>query len=142
MAALFAALLNARGHFAAPMWTPILNNIVVIVTAGLFALVHTGAPRDAAIDHRRRDRGPRHRHDPRHRRPGGRVCCPALRKVGFRWRWRWDFRALDLRELAGLGSWMLLYVAVSQIGVIVVIKSPRWPATRERLARPSTTTPS
>ena len=36
MAALFAALLNTRGHFAAPMWTPILNNVVVIATAGVF----------------------------------------------------------------------------------------------------------
>ena len=24
---------------------------------------------------------------------------PALRRVGFRWRWRWDFRELHLREL-------------------------------------------
>src|SRR5215468_11173318 len=38
MAALFAAILNTRGHFAAPMWTPILNNIVVILTAGAFML--------------------------------------------------------------------------------------------------------
>ena len=42
MAALFAAVLNTRGHFAAPMWTPILNNLVVITMAGVFILL-TGA---------------------------------------------------------------------------------------------------
>src|SRR6266508_3934026 len=31
---------------------------------------------------------------------------PALRKVGFRWRWRWDFRALRLGELARVSVWM------------------------------------
>ena len=41
MAALFAAILNTRGHFAAPMWTPILNNVVVIATAGVFMLLPT-----------------------------------------------------------------------------------------------------
>src|SRR6185369_6546143 len=30
LAALCGAVLNSRGYFAAPMWTPILNNIVVI----------------------------------------------------------------------------------------------------------------
>ena len=45
---------------------------------------------------------------------------PALRKVGFRWRWRFDFRALGLRELARLGAWMFCYVAVSQLGLIVL----------------------
>ncbi|HEY7812866.1 MAG TPA: lipid II flippase MurJ, partial [Nakamurella sp.] len=37
LAALCGAVLNSRGHFAAPMWTPILNNLVVIATAVLFA---------------------------------------------------------------------------------------------------------
>lgn len=123
MAAMFSALLNVRGHFAAPMWTPILNNIVVIVTAGLFALVQTGAPEAATMSALEiailgigtslgivvQTAG----------------LLPAMRKVGFRWRWRWDFHALDLRELAKLGSWMLLYVAATQIGVFAVIKIAR-----------------
>jgi putative peptidoglycan lipid II flippase len=47
---------------------------------------------------------------------------PALRRVGFRWRWRWDFRALHLPELARVGGWMLGYVLVSQVGVLVALK--------------------
>ena len=39
MSALFAAVLNTRGHFAAPVLTPILNNIVVICMAVGFTLL-------------------------------------------------------------------------------------------------------
>src|ERR1022692_1107858 len=31
MSSMAGAVLNARGHFAAPMWTPVINNVVVIV---------------------------------------------------------------------------------------------------------------
>jgi putative peptidoglycan lipid II flippase len=47
---------------------------------------------------------------------------PALRRVAFRWRWRWDFRELHLRELGRISSWMLIYVVVSQLGVVAVLK--------------------
>src|SRR3989440_1481568 len=36
MSSLAGAVLNARGHFAAPMWTPVINNIVVIAVLLLF----------------------------------------------------------------------------------------------------------
>src|SRR5262249_19846702 len=55
---------------------------------------------------------------------------PALRRVGFRWKWRWDFRELHLRELARLSAWMLCYVAVSQLGLMVVIKLAQMSADR------------
>jgi putative peptidoglycan lipid II flippase len=121
IAALLAAILNTRGHFAAPMWTPILNNVVVILTMGLFILL-PGA---------------------KHLTPStvtttqllvlgvgttlGIVVqaaglMPALRKVGFRWRWRWDWRKLHLGELARVGAWMLAYVTVSQAAVVIVLK--------------------
>ncbi|HEX6967206.1 MAG TPA: lipid II flippase MurJ, partial [Micromonosporaceae bacterium] len=44
LSALLAALLNTRGHFAAPMWTPILNNLVVIGTGGLYLLMFGAKP--------------------------------------------------------------------------------------------------
>ncbi|MFI6235036.1 murein biosynthesis integral membrane protein MurJ [Micromonospora sp. NPDC050784] len=119
LSALISAVLNTRGHFAAPMWAPILNNLVVIGTAGLYIAIF-----GAEIV-----------------RPGdmttGRILLigggtllgvaiqamgllPALRKVGFRWKLRFDFRALGLRELGRLGAWMICYVAVSQVGLIVL----------------------
>jgi putative peptidoglycan lipid II flippase len=122
LAGIFAAILNTRGHFAAPMWTPILNNIVVIITGGVFAVMRLGQA------------GPT---------PGNITLAevvvlglgttlgiivqaaglwPALRRVGFRWQWRWDFRELHLRELARLGAWMLLYVGVNQVSITVVAR--------------------
>ncbi|MCP3787846.1 MULTISPECIES: murein biosynthesis integral membrane protein MurJ [Micromonospora] len=120
LSALIAAVLNTRGHFAAPMWAPILNNLVVIGAFGLYILIY-GAK---AI--RPEDMG------------WGQILLvgggallgvavqaagllPALRKVGFRWKLRFDFRELGLRELAQLGAWMFCYVAVNQLGLFVVV---------------------
>ncbi|PWR12524.1 murein biosynthesis integral membrane protein MurJ [Micromonospora sicca] len=120
VSALIAAVLNTRGHFAAPMWAPILNNLVVIGAFGLYILIfdaealkpgELGAGQILLIG-------------------GGTLLgvavqaaglLPALRKVGFRWKWRFDFRELGLRELAKLGGWMFCYVAVNQLGLFVVV---------------------
>jgi putative peptidoglycan lipid II flippase len=130
VAALLAAILNTRGHFAAPMWTPILNNVVVIATAVLFLMLpSTGKPPQAD------------------RMAAAHVLVlgvgttlgivvqaagliPALRRVGFRWRWRWDFRALHLGELARIGGWMIGYVLISQVGVVVALKIAKIAADR------------
>ena len=42
VSSLAGAILNARGHFAAPMWTPVVNNIVVTVVAVAFLVVASG----------------------------------------------------------------------------------------------------
>jgi putative peptidoglycan lipid II flippase len=122
LAGLLAAVLNTRGHFAAPTFTPILNNLVVIVTAVVFILLPTVTrpPQPGTIS-------------------TSQVLVlgvgttlgiviqavgliPALRRVGFRWRWRWDWRKLGLRELGRISSWMLLYVVVSQIGLVIMLR--------------------
>lgn len=120
ISALIAAVLNTRGHFAAPMWAPILNNLVAIGTFGLYIWVYgaqalqpgqVGPDRILLVG-------------------GGTLLgvavqaaglLPALRRVGFRWKLRFDFRALGLRELARLGAWMFCYVAVNQLGLFVVV---------------------
>jgi putative peptidoglycan lipid II flippase len=121
MAALFAAVLNTRGHFAMPTFAPILNNVIVIGMCGVFILAPVVNKDDATS------------------LTGTQIAVlglgttlgivvqatglwPALRRVGFRWRWRWDFGHLRLRELAKVSSWMLVYVIVSQIAVVVVFK--------------------
>jgi putative peptidoglycan lipid II flippase len=120
MAGLLTAVLNTRGHFAAPMWAPILNNLVVIGTFALYLVIY-GAER---IIPEQMDAG-------RIALIGGGTLLgivvqaagllPALRRVGFRWRWRSDFRALRLRELGRLGAWMFCYVGVNQVAVLVVL---------------------
>lgn len=120
ISALIAAVLNTRGHFAAPMWAPILNNLVAIGTFGLYIWVYGAQalqPGQVGLD--------------RILLVGGGTLLgvavqaagllPALRKVGFRWKLRFDFRALGLRELARLGAWMFCYVAVNQLGLFVVV---------------------
>lgn len=122
LSALIGAVLNVRGHFAAPMWAPILNNLVVIATCGVFIGVF----------------GTRQTITPGNISAGaialiglgtllGMVVqaiglLPALRKVGFSWKWRWDPRALGLREIARLAGWMLCYVAANQVAVFVVVR--------------------
>jgi putative peptidoglycan lipid II flippase len=122
VSALIGAVLNVRGHFAAPMWAPILNNIVVIAVCGVFLLVF-GTEKDLTAENIS---------------PGaialiaggtllGMVVqavglLPALRKVGFRWAWRWDPRSLGLREIGNLAGWMLCYVAANQVAVFVVVR--------------------
>ncbi|MEH0969913.1 murein biosynthesis integral membrane protein MurJ [Micromonospora sp. CPCC 205546] len=120
VSALIAAVLNTRGHFAAPMWAPILNNLVVIGIFGLYIVVY-GAK---AIPPGQMGWG-------QILLVGGGTLLgvavqtagllPALRKVGFRWKWRFDFRKLGLSELAKLGAWMFCYVAVNQLGLFVVV---------------------
>ena len=124
LAALIAAVLNTRGHFAAPMWTPILNNIVVIATGGVFIA-------DASARRRRRRRDDdapaeilraRRRHHARHRRAGGRAAAGAAQG-------RLPLEvAVGLPRAAACASWpgsapgCCCYVVVSQVGLIVVFK--------------------
>ncbi|MFF5071566.1 murein biosynthesis integral membrane protein MurJ [Micromonospora olivasterospora] len=120
LSALVTAVLNTRGHFAAPMWAPILNNLVVIGTCGLYIATFGAKP----LQPDQMDVG-------RILLIGGGTLLgvavqtagllPALRKVGFRWKWRFDFGRLGLRELAHLGTWMFCYVAVNQVGLFVVV---------------------
>ncbi len=42
MSSLIGAILNTRGRFAAPMWTPVINNLIVIVVGGLYVVMHLG----------------------------------------------------------------------------------------------------
>ncbi len=42
-------ILNARGKFGAMMWTPVLNNIVIIVTLGMFIWVY-GTAADSGME--------------------------------------------------------------------------------------------
>jgi len=118
------AILNTRGRFGPPMFTPVLNNLVVIGTGLLFVVV-AGADRGDV-----------------ERVTSGEIALltvgttlgvvvmtlallPALRSTGFRWRWRWDWRDPRLRAASRLGGWVLLYVAVNQVGFAVVVRLAR-----------------
>ena len=122
LSAMIGAVLNTRGHFAAPTWAPILNSLVVIAACGVFIVAFgtnkslqpedVSAAQIAVMG-------------------GGMLLgmvaqavglLPALRKVGFSWKWRWEPRSLGLGEIGRLAGWMLCYVAANQIAVFVVVR--------------------
>ncbi|MBB4674958.1 murein biosynthesis integral membrane protein MurJ [Crossiella cryophila] len=120
LGALFTAILNARGVFGLPAWAPVFNNLVVLITLGVYLLV----PGDPTIN-------PLAMSDPKLLVLGigttlgivvqSLVVLPAMRRAGirFKWRWGWDRR---LTEFGTLALWMLVYVVLGLVGVIVVTR--------------------
>jgi putative peptidoglycan lipid II flippase len=110
------AILNTRNRFAAPMWAPVLNNIVVIAIAGVFLGIATGVTPDniTSTEKLLLALGT----------TGGIVLqtlalWPSLRAVGFRWRPRFDFRKGELSGIGRMAGWTLVYVIATQIGFAV-----------------------
>ncbi len=113
-------ILNTRGRFGPPMFAPVVNNIVIIVTASLFLFVTTtetttrtvtdgeiallgigttlGAVLQAA------------------------VLWPALRAAGLRLRFRTDLKGAGLGKAWTLARWTMALVLINQIGTLVAIR--------------------
>ncbi|GAB1336638.1 murein biosynthesis integral membrane protein MurJ [Streptomyces sp. E-15] len=115
-------ILNARGKFGAMMWTPVLNNIVIIVTLGMFIWVYG----TAANSHMDVTSIP-----PEGQRLLGvgvllglvvqaLAMIPYLRETGFRIRLRFDWRGHGLGRAAMLAKWTVLFVLANQAGAMVV----------------------
>jgi putative peptidoglycan lipid II flippase len=115
-------ILNARGKFGAMMWTPVLNNIVIIVTLGMFIWVYgTSANSGMKVTNI----------PPEGQRLLGigvllglvvqsLAMIPYLRETGFRLRLRFDWRGHGLGKAATLAKWTVLFVLANQAGAIVV----------------------
>ncbi|MFD5393557.1 murein biosynthesis integral membrane protein MurJ [Streptomyces sp. NPDC127097] len=115
-------ILNARGRFGAMMWTPVLNNVLIIATFGGFIWAFGGFT-DSRVS-------------PATITPEGvrllglgtllglavqaLAMLPYLRDARFRLRPRFDFRGHGLGRAMGLAKWTLLFVLVNQAGLIVV----------------------
>jgi putative peptidoglycan lipid II flippase len=116
VSSLAGAILNARGSFAAPMWTPIVNNVVVI-GAGVLLILVAGTGRT-----------------PEDISPGQVqllaigttlgialqtvALWPSMRRVGFRWRPRFDFRRAEVSEIGRMSGWMFVYVVATQLSLV------------------------
>ena len=117
VSSLASAILNARGSFASPMWTPIVNNVVVILV-GIALIVTAGTQRT-----------------PQNISAGEvqllaigttlgivlqtAAMWPSLRRVGFRWRPRFDFRRAEVAEVGRMGGWMFFYIAATQLSFLI-----------------------
>lgn len=118
LGAILGAILNVRGSFIAPMWAPVLNNLVVIAAGITFAVITHSPPRAGHLSH-------------------GQILvlsigttagvivqtialAPALRRAGVRLRLRWDWRGTGLRRAGPFAGWVLGYVVTNQLGYVVI----------------------
>ncbi len=118
--AVLGGILNTRGSFGAPMWAPVLNNVVVIVTAVVFLVLPATTDPTRSLTHLQ-------------------VLVigtgttlgviaqtvalvPALRASGFRLRIRLDLRGTGLGHAARLAKWVFLYVVANQVAYLVVVR--------------------
>ena len=118
--AVWSAVLNARNRFMAAAWAPVLNNLIAIATLVLAARMLGGSPTlDDALGDRK-------------------VLAvlgigttlgivtmalslyPALRRSGFRFRFRFQPRHPAVRQAIGLSAWTLGYVVANLVAVIVI----------------------
>ena len=117
--ALYSQVLNTRGHFGAPMFAPIVNNVVVIVGCIVFIAVEH-SPDIADIS------------------TGGilllgiattlgvvaqaLVLVPVLARTGYRYRPRFDLRGQGLGRAVTLAKWTIFFVAVNQLAFLFVTR--------------------
>lgn len=115
---LVGQVLNARGRFGPMMWAPIANNVLTCGVLGLYAalfgvsdaadgfttsealLLGLGSTAGIALQ--------------------AAVLAPYLRRTGFRFRARFDFRGVGLGHTLRLGAWTLVFIVANQVAFIVV----------------------
>ncbi|MFD9338839.1 murein biosynthesis integral membrane protein MurJ [Streptomyces sp. NPDC060028] len=115
---LLGQVLNARGRFGAMMWTPVLNNFVIIGVFGLFLYVsHDAADGLTAGEARLLGLGT----------TAGIVIqalalIPSLRAARFRWRPRFDWRGSGLGRPLRNAGWLVMLVLTNQFAYWVVTR--------------------
>ena len=121
MSATIGAVLNTRDRFAAPVWAPVLNNLVVIMTLAAFILI-PGPSRLTSLTI-----------------TGAQLVVlgigttlgvvvmtvallPSLHASGFRWRLRWDFRGMGLAAVGRMAAWTVVLVVALQVSFLVLTR--------------------
>ena len=115
---LLGQVLNSRGVFGPMMWAPIANNLVAIAMLGIYLTVFgssdagdgftapqtivlgLGSTLGIAVQ--------------------AALLVPYLRRAGFRFRPRFDFRDTGLGHTLRLGAWTLGFISANQVAYIVV----------------------
>lgn len=118
---MLSQVLNARGHFGAPMFAPLVNNVVAIATFVLFIVVagpEAGAdgvlePDQVALLGVGTTLGVVAQ---------ALVLVPVLRRAGYRFRPRGGFRGAGLSVAGGLAAWTIGLVLVNQIAYAVIVR--------------------
>ncbi|MEU9156970.1 murein biosynthesis integral membrane protein MurJ [Streptomyces sp. NPDC048417] len=117
---IFGQVLNARNRFGAMMWTPVLNNLVLIAMFGLYLGLITAPAQVADIT-------------------GAQVrllgigttlalavqalaLIPYAHAAGFRFLPRFDWRGTGLRKSVNAARWTLLFVLANLVASTVVTR--------------------
>jgi putative peptidoglycan lipid II flippase len=118
--AVATGLLQAERRFAAPMFAPILNNLAVISTFGIYALlVGDGTASVASITFAEKTV-----------LAAGTTfgvaamtlaLWPSLRQLGFHWHLRFDWNHPAVRRLGKLALWVVVYVVANQLAYVAII---------------------
>ncbi|HEX9334248.1 MAG TPA: lipid II flippase MurJ, partial [Pseudonocardiaceae bacterium] len=117
---LLSGILNARHNFKPAAWAPVLNNVIMFATLGIYAAL----PGEITLD-------PVRMTEPKLLVLGvgttlgvvvqGLVLIPPLLRIGFRFRWRWGFDR-RLGQFGQLALWLVLYTLVSQVAYVELTK--------------------
>ncbi len=116
---MMSQVLNARGHFAMPMFAPIANNVVAIGTYVGYILI---AGTDAA------DSGTLTDAETAWLGIGttlgvalqAMVLVPVLYRTGYKFALSWHWRGLGLTKAFKLAAWTIGLVAANQVGFMVI----------------------
>jgi putative peptidoglycan lipid II flippase len=120
MFSIFGQVLNSRDRFGAMMWTPVLNNLVLITMFGLYLGMVTAPEQVSDIT-------------------GAQVrllgigttialalqalaLIPYAQAAGFRFRPRFDWRGTGLRKSVNAARWTLLFVLANLVASTVVTR--------------------
>uniref|UniRef100_UPI000CD500F9 murein biosynthesis integral membrane protein MurJ n=1 Tax=Streptomyces sp. SM14 TaxID=1736045 RepID=UPI000CD500F9 len=121
-------VLNARDRFGPMMWTPVLNNIVVIFTFGMFLWVY-GTQSSSGLSVQTIS--------PEGIRLLGIgtllgltvqavAMVPYLRAAGFRMRPRFDWVGHGMGKAMKLAKWTVLFVLANQVGLVAITQFATW----------------
>ena len=123
MFVLVGQILNSRGRFGPMMWAPIANNVIAVATLVIYLVMF--GPADAA-----EQVGPFSGRQELLLGLGSTlgiaaqliILVPYLKRAGFTFRPRLDFRGVGLGHTMRLGVWTVLFVIVNQIAYTVVVR--------------------
>ncbi|OKJ75036.1 murein biosynthesis integral membrane protein MurJ [Streptomyces sp. CB02460] len=115
---LLGQVLNARDRFGAMMWTPVLNNLVIIAVFGLYLWTAAdsggtlssaqaqwlgwGTTAGIAVQ--------------------SLALVPSLRAAKFRWRPRFDWRGSGLTRPLRAAGWLVMLVLTNQVAYWVITR--------------------
>lgn len=112
-----SAFMNVRKKFVLPMFTPILNNLVLIAVLVVFAVLYGKVDLETVTTTQLALLG---LGTTLSVAPMGVLLLPSLRRLGYRFEWRFDRDVW--RRVARLSGYAVGFVAVNQIGFLAVQK--------------------